>query len=98
MRIDRRLDEMFTAGFVDEVRQLQASGRPMSLEAGKALGYQDVLEMLQGRVAPPETIARVKMRSRNFARRQITWFRHLPDCRPATKELTWSLWQTKMKT
>lgn len=96
-RIEHRVDEMFAAGFVDEVRQLQARGEAMSLEASRALGYQDVIEMLAGRVAPAETIARVKMRSRNFAKRQITWFRHLPECRPATKELTWELWQTRMK-
>jgi tRNA A37 N6-isopentenylltransferase MiaA len=38
------------------------------------------------------TIALVQTRSRQFAKRQLTWFRHLPGCRPATKELTAALW------
>jgi tRNA A37 N6-isopentenylltransferase MiaA len=41
-------------------------------------------------------MAQVRQRSRNFAKRQITWFRHLPGCRSSTKELTGKLWQSRM--
>jgi tRNA dimethylallyltransferase len=56
-----------------------------------------VLAHLDGRQELDATIELVKTRSRNFAKRQITWFRHLPGCRPATSQLTQALWQPKMK-
>jgi tRNA A37 N6-isopentenylltransferase MiaA len=37
------------------------------------------------------------MRSRNLAKRQLTWFRHLPECRPASEELTFRLWGSTME-
>lgn len=96
-RIDQRVEQMFAAGFADEVGRLRSLGRPLSLEAGKALGYQEASDLLDGKITTKDAIARVQMRSRNFAKRQMTWFRHLPDCRPATKELTATLWRPKMK-
>ena len=95
-RINRRVEAMFAAGLVEEMRQLRAMERPLSLEASQALGYKEVFNLLDGTVALNETIARVQMRSRNFAKRQIAWFRHLPECQPVTMELTGSLWKVKM--
>jgi tRNA dimethylallyltransferase len=95
-RINRRVEEMFVAGLVEEARQLRALERPLSLEASQALGYKDIFDFLNGRITREEAIVRVQTRSRNFAKRQIAWFRHLPDCRPVTIELTWKLWQPKM--
>jgi tRNA dimethylallyltransferase len=96
-RIDRRVIEMFNAGLVDEVRQLRSSGKPLSLEATQALGYKEVFTLLDGQTTLEATIAEVQMRSRNFAKRQITWFRHLPGCRPTDRRLTESLWRPKMR-
>jgi tRNA dimethylallyltransferase len=96
-RINRRVDEMFANGLIDEVRRLRALDRRLSLEASQALGYKEVFDFLDGTVALDETIVRVKTRSRNFAKRQFTWFRHLPDCQPVTMQLTETLWQPKMK-
>jgi tRNA dimethylallyltransferase len=95
-RINRRVEEMFAAGLVEEARQLRALERPLSLEASQALGYMDIFDFLNGRITRDKAIVRVQTRSRNFAKRQITWFRHLPECRPVTIELTWKLWQPKM--
>jgi tRNA dimethylallyltransferase len=95
-RINRRVEAMFAVGLVEEVRRLRAAERPFSLEAGQALGYKEVFDLLDGTADLNETIVRVQMRSRNFAKRQITWFRHLPDCQPVTLELTWTLWKSKM--
>jgi tRNA dimethylallyltransferase len=95
-RINRRVEEMFAAGLVDEVRRLRDMEKPLSLEARQALGYKEILALLAGKATQPETIVQVQMRSRNFAKRQITWFRHLPDCLPATMELTRTLWMPKM--
>jgi tRNA dimethylallyltransferase len=96
-RINGRVQAMFAAGLIEEVAQLQALGRPLGKEAAQALGYKEVLGYLEGRQDLEATIAAVQLRTRNYAKRQITWFRHLPYCRPATSQLTWDLWQPKMK-
>jgi tRNA dimethylallyltransferase len=96
-RINRRVEEMFAAGLVEEVRQLRAMEKPLSLEARQALGYKEVFDLLDGTMTLEETIVHVQTRSRNFAKRQIAWFRHLPGCQPVTMELTRSLWRPRMK-
>jgi tRNA dimethylallyltransferase len=95
-RIDRRVAAMFAAGLVDEVRTLRALDQPLSREAAQALGYKEVLHLLDGKASRKDTLVQIQTRTRNFAKRQITWFRHLPGCRAATKELTWGVWQSKM--
>jgi tRNA dimethylallyltransferase len=80
-RIDARVEGMAAAGLVEEVRRLP---RPLSREAAQALGYKETFDYLDGRATLQETLARIKTRSRNFAKRQLTWFRHLPGCRPVT--------------
>jgi tRNA dimethylallyltransferase len=95
-RINRRIEQMFTDGLVDEVQRLRALDRPLSPEAGQALGYKEVFDLLDGKVSQSETITLIQTRSRNFAKRQISWFRQMPECRAATVELTRSLWTPKM--
>jgi tRNA dimethylallyltransferase len=80
-RIDRRVDQMFAAGLVDEVRGLLAQGRPLSKTARQALGYRETIEHLEGHRDLAETIELVKTHTRQFARRQGTWFRSLSECR-----------------
>jgi tRNA dimethylallyltransferase len=92
-RIDRRVVEMFDAGFLDEVAALQRLPQPLSREAGQALGYRQILDIDASGAAQEALIAEIQLRTRNFAKRQITWFRHLPGCLPATKELTRTLWK-----
>jgi tRNA dimethylallyltransferase len=96
-RINCRVEKMFAAGLIDEVRALRAHGKPLSNEASQALGYKEAFSYLDGQAGLEETIMRVQTRSRNFAKRQITWFRHLPGCRSATAQLTEALWQLRMK-
>jgi tRNA dimethylallyltransferase len=81
-RIDRRVLAFFDAGLVDEVRSLQAGERPLSPVAAQAIGYREVIAMLAGRATLPETIERIQLRSRQFAKRQGTWFRGLEEVRP----------------
>jgi tRNA dimethylallyltransferase len=95
-RIDERVKQMITAGLVEEVRCLLALPRRLSREARQALGYKEVIEHLEGKASLDQTILRIQMRSRNFAKRQITWFRHLPECTGATPELTFRSWGLKM--
>lgn len=80
-RIDRRVDAMFAAGLVDEVRSLLGAGSAIGRTAGQAVGYREVLEHLRGDRGLSETIELVKLRTRQFAKRQMTWFRSLSECR-----------------
>ncbi len=80
-RIDRRVVAFFDAGLVEEVRSLQAGERPLGPVAAQAIGYREVLAMLDGRATLPETIERIQSRSRQFAKRQATWFRGLQEVR-----------------
>jgi tRNA dimethylallyltransferase len=82
-RIDARVDAMFAAGLVEETRALlEASKRP-GKTASQAVGYREVIEFLDGGEHDlAGTIALVKTRTRQFAKRQRTWFRSLVECRP----------------
>jgi tRNA dimethylallyltransferase len=74
-RIARRVEEMFARGLVAETQSLLARGLEQNPTALQALGYRQVVEHLRGRRALPETIELVKIRTRQFAKRQMTWFR-----------------------
>jgi tRNA dimethylallyltransferase len=84
-RIDRRVDDMIAAGFVDEVRRLSQLGRPLSRTARQAAGYSEILAYLDGQIDLDVAVVRIKLRTRQLAKRQITWFRHLPGCVPMTE-------------
>ena len=74
-RIDARVDEMFRRGLVAETEQLLKRGLEQNKTAMQAIGYRQVVEHLRGVRSLPETIALVKIRTRQFAKRQMTWFR-----------------------
>lgn len=95
-RIDARVEQMIAEGWVEEVRALRLLERPLSREAAQALGYPEMFAYLDGQADLDETIQRIQMRSRNFAKRQMTWFRHLPPCRPIRAELTFAAWGLTM--
>lgn len=80
-RIDARVDAMFAAGLVDETRELLSRPLPLSRTARQAVGYREVIEHLAGERNLPDTIELVKLRTRQFAKRQATWFRSLSECR-----------------
>jgi tRNA dimethylallyltransferase len=81
-RINRRVESMFEAGLLAEVRRLLSAPRPLGRTARQALGYQEAIDHLQGRASLAETVANIQTRTRQFAKRQHTWFRHLEECRP----------------
>ena len=82
-RINRRVGEMLDAGWLEEVRRLRNLPRPLSREARQALGYRELLDFLDGRGGTPEETAElIRTHTRQFAKRQLTWFRHLPQCIP----------------
>jgi tRNA dimethylallyltransferase len=80
-RIEARVEEMFAAGLIAEVETVLAAGKTFGRTARQALGYREVLEHLDGRRNLAETIELVKTRTRQFAKRQLTWFRSLSECR-----------------
>jgi tRNA dimethylallyltransferase len=74
-RIDARVDEMFRRGLVAETEQLLQRGLAGNRSAMQAIGYRQVVEHLRGDRSLAETIVLVKVRTRQFAKRQGTWFR-----------------------
>ena len=78
-RINARVDAMFARGLVDETRALLQRGLTDNQTAMQAIGYRQVVEHLRGERALPETIELVKIRTRQFAKRQLTWFRRQLD-------------------
>jgi tRNA dimethylallyltransferase len=80
-RIERRIDEQLAAGWLDEVRQLMAAGLERNATAMQAAGYRELVAHLHGTLSLPEAVAQIKTRTRQLARRQLTWFRREPGLR-----------------
>jgi tRNA dimethylallyltransferase len=74
-RIDGRVEEMFRRGLVAETEGLLQRGLEQNPAAMQALGYRQVVDYLRGRRSLAETVELVKVRTRQFAKRQMTWFR-----------------------
>ncbi|QDU37451.1 IPP transferase [Maioricimonas rarisocia] len=81
-RINRRVDAMIAEGLVDEVRALLARPDGIGSTARQALGYKEIIDHLDGRCTLDEAITAIKTRTRQFAKRQHTWFRNLEECTP----------------
>jgi tRNA dimethylallyltransferase len=77
-RVEERVATMFAAGLVDEVRILTAAGLQDGRTASRALGYQQVLALLDGATTEPEAAAATVAATRRFVRRQRSWFRRDP--------------------
>jgi len=77
-RIEQRIDEQIAAGWVDEVRQLLAHGLAQNPIALQAAGYRELAAHLAGELTLPAAVALIKTRTRQLARRQLTWFRREP--------------------
>jgi tRNA dimethylallyltransferase len=95
-RINQRVLAMLDAGWLDEARRLRKLPRPPSREASAALGYRELWAHLDGQQPWDQTVLRIQQGTRNFAKRQLTWFRHLPNCHFVTAELTTEHCMSKM--
>jgi tRNA dimethylallyltransferase len=80
-RINDRIDDMFRVGLQPEVEALLEKYGSLGRTAAQALGYREVIRHLDGKLPLSEAIEKVKARTRQFARRQETWFRSLTECR-----------------
>lgn len=78
-RINRRVSMMFDAGLLDEIKALLDRGIPENATAMQALGYKEPIAALHGEYSMDEAMRRIRQRTRNFAKRQLTWFRRNQD-------------------
>ena len=78
-RIDRRVDQMARDGLEAEVRGLLSSGLPRTCTAMQAIGYKEFVAAVDGQISWKEAEELVKLRSRQYAKRQLTWLRRNPD-------------------
>ncbi|MEQ2443361.1 tRNA (adenosine(37)-N6)-dimethylallyltransferase MiaA [Pseudoflavonifractor sp. CLA-AP-H29] len=85
-RIDRRVDQMMAAGLVEEVEGLLSSGVPERCTAMQAIGYKEMAAALREGRPVGEAAEEIKLRSRQYAKRQLTWFRREPSVR-------WIVWE-----
>ena len=84
--IDRRVDAMMAAGLLGEVQALLAQGVPRTATAFQAIGYKELLSAIDGQVPLEEAVEEVKLRSRQYAKRQLTWLRRNQD-------IHWIYWE-----
>ena len=84
-RIDRRVDQMMDQGLVDEVQSLLDSGVPAKCTAMQAIGYKEMAAALLSHGDVSAGAEEVKLRSRQYAKRQLTWFRR-------NRAARWLLW------
>lgn len=75
-RIDKRVDIMVSNGLIDEVKNLLSAGYDRSLVSMQALGYKEIARYLEGEITLESAIELIKKGSRNYAKRQLTWFRN----------------------
>lgn len=78
-RIERRVDAMVAQGLVEEVSGLLARGVPADCQAMKAIGYKEIVPFLRGEATWVETDALLKLNTRHYAKRQLTWMRREED-------------------
>lgn len=77
--IDLRVDKMVDAGLLQEVQQLLQSGIPKESTALQAIGYKEFTGVLEGEKTTDQALEEVKLRSRQYAKRQLTWLRRNPE-------------------
>jgi tRNA dimethylallyltransferase len=85
-RINERFDKMIKQGLISEVESLLARGFDPQASALKTIGYKEIVEYLRGALTLDEAIDRAKRQTRNFAKRQITWFNKIPGLKWCSPE------------
>jgi len=85
LRIDRRVDDMISQGLEDEVRSLLDMGLRPGATSMQAIGYKEMACVIQGESSIAAAIEKIKMESRRYAKRQLTWLRRDP-------EINWIIW------
>ncbi len=76
-RINQRVDFMMQNGLLDEVRRLDPGNLPLTATGRQAIGYKELASYLSGLITLDEAVDRIKQSSRQYAKRQMTWFRRM---------------------
>lgn len=74
-QINHRVDKMIEQGLVDEVLSLKQKGYNKNLQSMQGIGYKEIFDYLDGVLSLDEAIEKIKQNSRNYAKRQLTWFK-----------------------
>lgn len=77
-RINKRVDIMIEKGLVEECKKLKNLGYASSMQSMQGIGYKEILYYLDGNISLEEAVNMIKQGSRNYAKRQLTWFRKDP--------------------
>ncbi|MBQ1327553.1 MAG: tRNA (adenosine(37)-N6)-dimethylallyltransferase MiaA [Eubacterium sp.] len=78
-RIEKRIDIMVEAGLIEEVKRLYDRGLTEENISMQGIGYKEILEYIKGNVTKEEALYNLRLNTRHFAKRQLTWFRHEKD-------------------
>jgi tRNA dimethylallyltransferase len=73
--LDARTTNIFARGLIEEVRALLAAGVPADAKAFESLGYKRAVQVVQGRLSREEALSSTQIETRQYAKRQATWFR-----------------------
>ncbi|GAA0076414.1 tRNA (adenosine(37)-N6)-dimethylallyltransferase MiaA [Clostridium sp. CTA-5] len=79
-RINQRVDIMINQGLIDECIELKKLGYTSDMQSMQGIGYKEILYYLEDKISLEESINLIKQGSRNYAKRQLTWFRRDPRC------------------
>ena len=82
LRVDTRVDQMMREGLLDEVSALYSEGLLIDgTTAAQAIGYKEIITYLDGKCTLSEAVEQLKLSTRRYAKRQLTWFRHNEDAK-----------------
>ena len=99
--IEHRVAQMLSHGWVEEVEELLAQGGHPDWPGFASLGYREVMEHLAGKTTREELLNAIVLKTRQYAKRQMTWFRHMEGAisvdSPKNSGFSWSLLQTMIK-
>lgn len=85
-RINKRVDIMLEMGLINEVRALKEKGYTPEMQSMKGIGYKEILYYLNGELTLEDAVEMIKQGSRNYAKRQLTWFRKNPRIKWINKD------------
>lgn len=74
--IERRVDQMMAQGLLDEVQDLMGRGLTRSTTGAQAIGYKELMDYLEGLCSLSEAVDKIKIRTRHYAKRQLSWFKN----------------------
>lgn len=77
IKIENRFDKMLSSGLLEEVKNLKSLGYTRDLFAFNALGYRELFDYIEGRLSFERAVKEAKQKTKEYAKRQLTWFRHL---------------------